>query len=203
MTESTPYDVSLSREKGDEFRTPAANTTLPVSQSTAVKGKDTPAVRVSANNNLSSTPLPFRTLCYNEPNASASSAPSQSQFSTHRAKVRSAVAKKSPPPPIDVLVANCYMTRGKKKNREEKEGGESTNRAKVRSTLAKKLPPPPIDVLTANSYMTRDKDKNKEEKGEGEIRESRDDHYTWWDSAPGFAFFFSCFFEWWISKAWR
>lgn len=124
MAESTPYDVSLSREKADELRTPTANATLPVPQSTTAKGKDTPAVRVSANNDLSSTPLPFRTLYYNELNASASSAPSQSQFSTNRAKVRSTLAKKSPPPPIDVMIANCYMSPGQKKDKEEKEVGD-------------------------------------------------------------------------------
>lgn len=121
MAESTPYDVSLSREIGDGLRTPTASATLPVPQSTTAKGKDTPAVRVSANNDLSSTPLPFRTLYYNELNGSASSAPRQSLFSTNRAKVRSALAKKPPPSPIDVMIANCYMTPGQKKDKEEKE----------------------------------------------------------------------------------
>ncbi|MCJ1266572.1 hypothetical protein MMC22_006457 [Lobaria immixta] len=132
MTESTAYDVSLSRKQGDKLQTPAANTTLPVLQSATIKGKDTLTIRLPANNNVFSTSLLFRTLSYHESHTSASSAPSQSQFSTNRAKVRSASAQKSPPPPIDVLVANCYMAPGMEKNKEEKEQ-ENNRKGKKRS----------------------------------------------------------------------
>lgn len=70
-----------------------------------VQGSEARIIRPPANNNLSSTPLPFRDSSYIGPDDTYTfSAPSQ--FSVNRAQKRSTCAKNRPPRPIDVLKAN-------------------------------------------------------------------------------------------------
>lgn len=125
---------------GSSFYSPSS------SSSEFFEDHETSQIRVPANNNLSTTPLPFRESFHDGSAASAFSVPSQ--FS-NRAKVGSARAKKSPPTPIDILKANertatSLVVRpspssdsNKGKQKEDKEDPEKSSKSKGRDRSCK------------------------------------------------------------------